>query len=77
MCSQAEGILTPTTGEETGKGEGRQMEECLSDVRRLFVMVVLCQGTISFIPSDFVSMPGNHQYMLESARKFRVQSNEL
>lgn len=34
MCSQAEGVLVPTAEEETGKEEGRQMKECLSDVHR-------------------------------------------
>lgn len=32
MCSQAVGVLVLTAG--TGKGGGRQMEECLSDTPR-------------------------------------------
>lgn len=34
MCSQADGVLVLTAGKETGKGGGRQMEECLSDAPR-------------------------------------------
>lgn len=63
------------------------MEECVCDVPGCNLKDTLLEkeyhdgssmeSSINFFGRDFVGIPGNHQCIFESARKFIVQNNEL